>query len=451
MLSLTHTPNPLVVGRLHEAQLCYALVRIGAAGGAPSGPGARPVNWALVADASRSMRIPIVDEAQFRALIREGGAQETLVDGVPVWQLSGPVPPEVRAASRSALDYVARALHSVVERLDAHDRFALVACAEEAVLLARSASGAQRAELARGIARLASLNLGEQTDLAHGLELALNELRRGRDRQRVERLLLLTDGFTQRPDACLALAGAAAAEGVAISTIGLGGEFQEEVLTALADRSGGRALFLHAPDDIPRTVAAELAAARAAAVRAVALRVAPAAGAALRRVTRIRPDLATLYEGAGGESPPDLPLGDIAGGAQITLLLELLAPPDTPGAATGLPLAQLALLSVSAPVVQAELLVDYQAVAPPHPPEVFDAAARAAAARLQRRAVAAAAGNPAEAARLLRAAAARLDDLGERALAGAARTQAHELEQSGATSPLATKELTYATRRLGGE
>src|SRR5262245_51854787 len=300
MLSLTHTPNPLVVGLLGEAQLCYALVRIGAA----SDGGARPVNWALVADASRSMRIPIVDEAQFRALIREGGAQETLVDGVPVWQLSGPVPPDVRAASRSALDHVARALHSVVERLDARDRFALVACAEEAVVLARSASGAQRAELARGIARLASLNLGEQTDLAHGLELALNELRRGRDEQRVERLLLLTDGFTQRSDACLALASTAAAEGVAISTIGLGGEFQEEVLTALADRSGGRALFLHKPDDIPRTIAAELDAARAAAARAVALRVAPATGAALRRVTRIRPDLATLYEGADGETPP---------------------------------------------------------------------------------------------------------------------------------------------------
>jgi hypothetical protein len=444
-LTLSHTPNPLVVGLLSEAQLCYALVRIDAAGDGT----VRPVNWALVADASRSMRIPIVDEAQFRALIREGGAQEMLVDGVPVWQLSGPVPPDVRAASRSALDHVARALHSVVERLDSRDRFALIACAEEAVLLARSASGVQRAELARGIARLASLNLGEQTDLTHGIELALNELRRGRDHQRVERLLLLTDGFTQRPEECLALATAAAAEGVAISTIGLGGEFQEEVLTDLADRSGGRALFLHKPDDIPRAVADELTVARAAAARAVTLRVAPAA-AAIRRVTRIRPDLATLYEGVAGETPPDLPLGDIGGGAQITLLLELLAPPAAQSV-TGVPLVQLALASAGALAAQAELHVEYQAVVSPYPPEVLDAAARAAAVRLQRRAVAAATGNPGEAARLLRAAAARLDDLGEHALAGAARSQAHALEQGGAANPLATKELTYATRRLGGE
>ena len=139
-LTLQTNPSQLVLGPLREQQLCYLLLTISARGSGTN----RPVNWALIADASRSMRIPIVDEAQFRALLREHAAQETLVDGVPVWQLSGPVPPEVRAASPSALDHVARALHSIVERLDRNDRFALIACAEEAVLLNRSASGTER-------------------------------------------------------------------------------------------------------------------------------------------------------------------------------------------------------------------------------------------------------------------------------------------------------------------
>src|SRR5215212_4090034 len=205
-LTLQINPRRPILGSLGTQQLCYLLLTISA-----HGSGARrPVNWALIADASRSMRIPIVDEAQFRALLRQNAAQETLVDGVPVWQLSGPVPPEVRAASPSALDHVARALHSIVERLDGNDRFALVACAEEGVLLNRSASGAERVELVRGISRLKSLNLGEQTDLAQGIELGLHELRHGRASERpiteqaaAERLLLLTDGFTQRPEICL--------------------------------------------------------------------------------------------------------------------------------------------------------------------------------------------------------------------------------------------------------
>jgi hypothetical protein len=40
--------------------------------------------------------------------------------------------------------------------------------------------------------------------------------------------------------------------------------------------------------------------------------------------------------------------------------------------------------------------------------------------------------------------------LGEHALAGAARDQAAALEQHGRAGAIATKELTYATRRLGG-
>jgi len=456
-LTLRINPNQLVLGPLREQQLCYLLLTISARGSGAS----RPVNWALVADASRSMRIPIVDEAQFRALLRENAAQETLVDGVPVWQLSGPVPPEVRAVSPSALDHVARALHSIVERLDEHDRFALVACAEEGVLLNRSTSGAERTELVRGISRLKSLNLGEQTDLAQGIELGLNELRRGREQPAAgqaaaERLLLLTDGFTQRPETCLRLASIAAAEGIAISTIGLGGEFEEDVLTGLADRSAGRAVFLRKPEDIPRAIAAELQAARAVAARAVTLGIAPAAGILPRRITRIRPAL-TVLEPIARQHPQngvpsdlvDFLLGDIEANTPVVVLLELLAPPHDTGLAA---LGRITLASEGQPEADVELQASYQAQSAMAPPEVLDAAARANAARLQQRALELAArGVAPEAARLLRAAAARLDELGERRLAEIARGQAASLEQGGPSNPLATKELIYATRRLGGE
>ncbi|HEU4321847.1 MAG TPA: VWA domain-containing protein, partial [Roseiflexaceae bacterium] len=149
-LSLQIAPAELRVQPLPEAQIGYLRLDVTVSGPAET----RAVNWALLADASRSMRIPIVDEAQFRALIQQGGAQETLVDGVPVWQLNTPAPAELRAAAPSALDHVARALHTVVERLDAQDRFALLGCAEEALLLNRSTPGDARAELVGGIERL---------------------------------------------------------------------------------------------------------------------------------------------------------------------------------------------------------------------------------------------------------------------------------------------------------
>jgi Ca-activated chloride channel family protein len=458
-LTLQINPSQLVLGPAREQQLCYLLLTISAHGAGTD----RPVNWALVADASRSMRIPIVDEAQFRALLRLNAAQETLVDGVPVWQLSGPVPPEVRAASPSALDHVARALHSIVERLDGSDRFALVACAEEGVLLNRSTSGAERAELVRGISRLKSLDLGEQTDLAQGIELGLNELRRGRASDRsaagqaaAERLLLLTDGFTQRPEECLRLASAAAAEGIAISTIGLGGEFEEDVLTGLADRSAGRAVFLRQPDDIPRAIAAELQAARAVAARTVTLGLALASNVTPRRITRIRPALTVLEpiehqpaQNSQSSKQLEMRLGDVEANAPVLLLLELLAPPHSAGS---IALGQITIASEGVLAAAADIHASYQHQGAKVPPEVLDAAARANAARLQQRALETAArGDAPEAARLLRAAATRLDELGEQGLASLARGQATALERRGAANPLATKELIYATRRLGGE
>ena len=69
-LTLSLTPNPAVMAPLADPQLCYALLHIGTSGGEA---GARPVNWALVADASRSMRIPIATKELTCATRRLGG------------------------------------------------------------------------------------------------------------------------------------------------------------------------------------------------------------------------------------------------------------------------------------------------------------------------------------------------------------------------------------------
>lgn len=440
---LSVAPNPVLLAPLAEPQLCYALLTAGA-----QGVGKRPVNWAIVADASRSMRIPIVDEAQFRALLSAGGAQETLVDGVPVWQLSGPVPAQVRAAAPNALDHVARALHALVERLDAQDHFTLIACAEEALPLALGIGGRDRETLVRAINRLSGLSLGDETNLARGLALALSELRSRRDGRAAGRVLLLTDGFTREPEVCLRLAAEAAADRVAISTIGLGSEFQEDVLTALADRSGGRAVFVRHAQDVPQAVDHELEAARASAASGVTLSLHPAPGVLLRRVTQIRPALTVLFEHddpGTSHSIEGLHLADLPAGTVATLLMELLAPPGTAGE-----LCRVALTSASAPPAAASLAAYIRSHPPDLPAEVHAAAARASVARLHRRAQRVIAGGDlAEGARLLRAASARFGELGEMALAAAAREHAETLERGVRPSPVATKELTYRTRRLG--
>lgn len=462
-LSVTMQPATPTLPPRDEPQLCYILVTVSPREHAPT---RQAVHWALVADASISMRIPILPDETFRELVRQGGAQEILVDGIPAWKFTKPVPQEIQDAAPSALTAVARALHSVVEQLENTDRFTLVACAEEARVLLAGTSGVERAALVYGINELPNIPPGEQTDLAQGLRLALAELatiRRGSS-ERIERLLLLTDGFTQDPDACKALALDARAAGVAISTIGLGGEFQEDLLTALADLSGGNALFLAQTADIPRAVAQELTAARKVVARSVTLHMTLSKNVELRRATRISPALTPLSSVQDDERSLRLSLGDIERGEPVRVLLELLAPPlhlspqaDTqqPPNARRLRLAQFALSSrgqTTSPLARYphDIIVTCTTDPLPLPSPVVDAATRANAALLQRRAMdMAASGNHQQAAILLRTVAARLDSLGETDLANRVLQEAVSLETTGATTPLATKELTYATRRLG--
>lgn len=447
-LLLHLNPAPLTLLPRAEAQIGYCLLTIAADWNA----GAAPVRWAIVADASRSMRIPIVNEAQFRELVRSGSVQEVLVDGMPVWQLEGAVPDAIRAAAPSALDHTARALHSIVERLDQADYFALIACAEEALSLVPMTGGQHRERLVAGISRLGSLRLGEETDLAAGMRLALAELNNARRPGAVTRLILLTDGFTRDSEACIGLAHMAAEQGISISTLGLGGEFQADLLTRMADLTGGRAVFVRNAEGVPAAVAAELDAARGVAAQALTLSLTLPQSAQLRHITRLSPSLAPLELPAPEGRTFTLHLGDLERSAPIQLLIEIMAPPTPPRPpATGalVRLAAVSAVSGSA-VAQADLVAHYTPQAVPPGPALLQAAGRAGAVRLQQRAFAlAAAGDNHGAAALLETVGRRFESMGEHELAAIARQEAQNLATTGQASGVGAKELTYRTRRLG--
>jgi Ca-activated chloride channel family protein len=442
-IQLDLQPPIVALNTLPQPQVCYALLTWSAQ--APNE--AWPINWAFVADASRSMRIPVIEQAQFLALQQQQKLQQVMVDGVPVWQLEH-LPSELLQHARSPLDYVVRALHSSVERLAEQDRFALIACAEEAVLLNPSTAGDERTALVHSINRLPSLNMGEETDLALAIGRALAEVQAGRytlDVPAVERIVLLTDGFTKRPEACLSLAQQAANAGISISTIGLGSEFQADLLTALADRTGGRAIMIPQAEQIPQVIAHELDLARQVAVRSVSLDLRVQAGVQLRRITRIRPALATLYEAGIDRHEISLALGDLGAKSQ-TILIEMLAEPQAQGRK---PLLELAFRSAGKPQVQQTLFASFQSKLPEYPKVLLDAAERAAAMRLEQRAQAMARQDQlAEAARLMSAAASRFAALGEQLLAQKANEQAALFTQGMSGDQLASKQLSYATRRL---
>jgi len=141
----------------------------------------------------------------------------------------------------------------LVSRLRPVDELALVSYDDEVRLLAPLAP-VREAPLR---AAIAGLRPGGSTNLSGGWLRGLEQLR-----GRGGKLVLLTDGLanvgvTDR-GSLTELARTGAREGVGTSTIGFGADFDEELLTAMADAGGGNAHWAASPDEAPAIFAREL-------------------------------------------------------------------------------------------------------------------------------------------------------------------------------------------------
>jgi Ca-activated chloride channel family protein len=299
---------------------------------------------------------------------------------------------------------------------------------------------------------------GGGTAISRGMKEGLQELRKGVGSERVSRMLLLTDGETfGDEDACRRLAGDAAGEGIPIVALGLGEEWNEQLLDDIAETSGGTSDFIPEghPDVILRTFERQVQAAQATVVQNAELILRLVGGMMPRAVWRVQPLIAKLGHRALSDRDVQITLGDMERGQGQSVLVEMLVPPRRPGAyriaqaevSYDVPAAGLTDEKVKADVVL-NFTDDPTRVSPDNP-YVMNIIEKVTAHKLQTRALdEAAVGNIAGATQKLRAAATRLLDLGEEELAQTALDEAQRLEAGDGLSSGGTKKLRYETRKL---
>ena len=447
-LILTVALNTRVVPYTGQERLVYALLEIG--GGEPAR--ALPLDLALVIDCSESMRIKLVTAEQFAALVSSSPASEMLNDNVPAWRIEE-VSPEVAERLPSRLGFVQQALGAAAELLAGEDRFSLTGFAGDAQALLPTLPGSQRARLARAAEGLAAFRPGEGTQLSAGLALGCRSLGEMEAPGRARRLLLLTDGFAEDVQACYDWAARARAAGIAISTFGLGSDFNEDLLIPLADQTGGNAYFIEDLGQLPAAFRGELAAARRGVYQNVEIKLRLPRSVSLRRCYRVQPTLGLLEPGfEEDQASCALFLGPAGGQESQALLLEFVVPAWAPGRYR---LAQLVLAwddpnpAQGRPKLRMDVLVEVaEGAQPVLDPRVMTLVERANAFYTGTRALAAARSGSGQAARQLREAATRLLAVGEQRLAETMLAQAEALQTAKPFDPNATKRLSYATRRL---
>ena len=195
-----------------------AIVKVALEGARLARPEARPpVNLALVIDRSGSM----------------GGAKIA----------------QARAAALEA-----------VSRLGSDDIVALVAFDDRVETLYPAQPLGDGRALA---AAIAELRPGGTTALFAGVEQGAAEVRKhSEDRRYVSRIVLISDGDAnvgpRSPNELGGLGAALMEEGISVTTIGLGLDYNEDLMTRLAQRSDGNTYFAAGAADLPRIFAAEL-------------------------------------------------------------------------------------------------------------------------------------------------------------------------------------------------
>jgi len=299
---------------------------------------------------------------------------------------------------------------------------------------------------------------GGGTEMSRGMRKGLDELQKGLGPSRISRMLLLTDGETfGDEEMCHRLATEAGEQSIAITALGLGEEWNEQLLDDIAQASGGTSDFVPEgqPDVILSTFEHQVRTAQATVVQnaEMILRLVP--GIMPRAVWRVQPLIAKLSHRALSDRDVQVTLGDMDREQGQSVLIEMLISPRQPGtyriaqAEVSYDVAATGLVGEKA---KTDVILSFTAdpaQAMETNPHVLNIVEKVTAHKLQTRALdEAAVGNVAGATQKLRAAATRLLELGEEELAQTALDEAKRLEHGESLSAHGTKKLRYETRKL---
>lgn len=282
------------------------------------------------------------------------------------------------------------------------------------------------------------IKAGGGTRMAPAMIAGLKEVREAAVPGCVNRMVLLTDGLTEVEQDCLKAADQAAADGIAILALGVGSDWNEDLLIEIGRRSGGQANYIAHAQDIMHHFEQAVQSMQAAVVHGAVLTLRLVAGVHPRRVWRVVPLIADLGYGPIEDRFVTLPLGELQREQGQVLLIELMIPDRAPGTYR---IAQVEVaydvpgLQVVQEKVRRDVLIDYThdpALAAQVDPRVMNIVETVQAFKLQTRALQEAElGNLDNATRQLRAAATILLSQGEPDLARTMKLEADKLEQEG--------------------
>lgn len=404
--TLRVTPSKRAVLPLPEEQIVYLLAEIFAAPRTENAPKVETrLNLTLVLDHSNSMKGPRMERVKV-------------------------------AAQR------------LIEDMNPGDIISVVAFNDRASVIIPATPVDDKARLR---ARISVISPSGGTEIYQGLQAGYEEVKRYLGPRMVNHIILLTDGHTYGDqENCMELARNAADEGIAISAMGLGHDWNDDFLDKLAATTGGSSLYINSADVVMRFFKDHVRNLANAFAERMFLSVAPDPDVQFEMAFQLSPSPQPLIIDEGR-----IPLTSLQPNRAISILMQFQLPANmVPGFRT------VARLVAGGDILQNEhqpfravsdisLEVTDKPAREDPPNSIMEALSKLTLYRLQERAREALDnGNVAEATRRLENLATRLLEMGENNLAEQTMSEAKYIAHTQALSDKGRKTIKYQTRAL---
>lgn len=174
--------------------------------------------------------------------------------------------------SGEKIERAKRAAKMLLEMLDSRDVFSMVTYDSTVEVLVRPTRLTEKEHIRRAIDRIGPRGL---TALYGGVQRGIELVSSRRSTSYVNRILLLSDGLANvgptSPTAITALGVRAGSKGIAITTIGIGDGYNEDLMTRLALASDGNHAYAKNGADLERIFVAEMGDALSVTAQAVSV------------------------------------------------------------------------------------------------------------------------------------------------------------------------------------
>jgi Ca-activated chloride channel family protein len=228
------------------------------------------------------------------------------------------------------LEFVVEAVKFLADNVAPEDKVAVIAFADKAQVIIQPDQIHDRAAVRRALDDIDLLEIGGGTQMALGMRAAIEQVKRNLAPNRLNRVLVLTDGQTYEETACIDLVNQNRDQ-MSFSAMGVGVEFNEKLLMRIAQDSHGKYHFIGNAEEIPGIFEDELTGLRAVTVRNGKIDVTLSQGVQVREAFRASPDIYSLGTPLLEDRRVTYEIGDLEADVPSSVLLTLVLPPRRPG------------------------------------------------------------------------------------------------------------------------